>query len=615
MHERESGSGGRASRAPGRWLAAALVVALAARVAYFFDLADGPGRALHRAEQSDMAFFDEWADVIAGGDWLTDRVLHPYHTWHARIAAHAFHDDPALGREMELAAADEPYSESAGHALWNRWYGGKQFHQAPLYPYLVALTRVATGSEVLVVLGLQLALGVVSIALLFAVTRRALGVRTAGLAAVLAALYAPFLHYEGSFLRAGPILFLSLWFSYLLGRALDRGGNRRWFLLGLIGGLGALLKPTLVLFPAGAAAAWVLVRVRAPRGRDEAATRRWAEPLGLVLGGLLALAPLVGRNLAVGVAPFKASSVGAVTFVRANAAFSNPETPGVIDSGKEASLLVPSSARFGPTVEATLATHGGWVAFARHIARKLPVLAHWHEKPNNTNFYLSRAGSRVLRSLPLTFVWIFPLALAGLVLGARWWARDLPFLILLVATAVPLLAFHALGRYRCVLVPSLLALAAWMLLRVVDWIRERRWAPVATLALGCALLTWASDRPLHPYYRYLVRPADVRNAFACYYAPEIDRLEVQGDHDAIAGRLAEFARYLPASLDELGPDHPAQDEIQAELVEVAAQVHEHRLHALRRAGRSEEANEERRTVRRLRAAIPAPDAGTDLQGL
>jgi hypothetical protein len=330
-----------------------------------------------------------------------------------------------------------------------------------------------------------------------------------------------------------------------------------------------------------------------------------------VLGGLLALAPLVGRNLAVGTPPLKVSSVGAVTFVRANAAFSNPETPGVIDSGKEASMLVPSSAKFGPTVTATLDTHGSRLAFGGHVLRKLPVLAHWHEKPNNTNFYLSRAGSRVLRTLPLTFAWIFPLALAGLVLGARLWVRDLPFLILLSATGLPLLGFHMLGRYRCVLVPALLALAAWMLLEVVGWVRARRWGAATTLAVGCALLSWASDRPLHHYYRHLVRPADIRNTFTSHYAPEIDRLEAEGDYDAIAERLAEFFRYEPASLAALGPEHLAEDATQAELAEVAAQLHESRLHALRRAGRNEEAKEERRTVRRLRAAIPGGETDVD----
>ena len=109
------------------------------RLIYFLQLASGPSLYLHRWDQSDMHFFDHWARIIADGDWLSDRALHPVHHWTKDLAQRYLEknpDDPAH-QEPEPAIA-----------LWNRWYGEKQFHQGPLYPYLIAVVYSLVGADV-----------------------------------------------------------------------------------------------------------------------------------------------------------------------------------------------------------------------------------------------------------------------------------------------------------------------------------------------------------------------------------------------------------------------------------------------------------------------------------
>src|SRR5713101_4404765 len=100
-------------------------ISILLRCAYFTELNGGPGMVAHRWTESDMNFFDQWARVMADGDWLANRELHPYFRWQATAA------------QIHFQAHGE---QGDGRALWNRWLHGKEYHQEPLYPYLVAVT-------------------------------------------------------------------------------------------------------------------------------------------------------------------------------------------------------------------------------------------------------------------------------------------------------------------------------------------------------------------------------------------------------------------------------------------------------------------------------------------
>src|SRR6185503_17205212 len=68
---------------------AVLALAVAARLLTFAEIHDGPALHLHVWSQSDMNFYDRWAQAIADGDVLTKSDMRPYHGWQRDLACEA----------------------------------------------------------------------------------------------------------------------------------------------------------------------------------------------------------------------------------------------------------------------------------------------------------------------------------------------------------------------------------------------------------------------------------------------------------------------------------------------------------------------------------------------
>ena len=303
-----------------RWLRRhrlAVILAIAAasvcfRAAYFLQLSGGPCLWQHRWQQSDMSFFDAWARQIATGDWLTDRALHPAPRWALEIAERHFHDFPEEARELERLAAATPGERSPAALLWDRWYGGKQFHQEPLYPYLLAATYALLAPDVRLVFLWQMVLGVLANVLIYWLARRSFGDTVGALAGAMAVLYAPLMYYELILLREAPLTFAALACVAAVSWALDGDRAARWIAAGAVIGATTLLKSTTLLFLLGVMAMLCWLRRRSPAQLARALG-------GLSLGAACLLAPTVARNLAVGCPALALSSVGPVGFIIANA--------------------------------------------------------------------------------------------------------------------------------------------------------------------------------------------------------------------------------------------------------------------------------------------------------
>jgi 4-amino-4-deoxy-L-arabinose transferase-like glycosyltransferase len=604
MTDSSSSDAPRVTRLSGRLiLVLILLLAGASRTAWLLDLRDHPATTTHGWEASDMHFFHHWAGLIAGGDWLTDRVLHPL-TSPELLRLH-LDGHPEERVRWSREAERDPWSETAEEALWNHWMGGKQFHQAPLYPYLLALAFLLFGPSILAVFALQCCLGVASIWLLHRVTARLFDEPAAHLAAALAALHAPFLHYEATLLRVPLLVFLCLLVTWLAGRALDSPTGGRWLLVGLAAGVAALAKPTLALIGAGLGLHLAWRVMAAARAAGPAALRRPGLRLaGLVAGVLIAISPLVVRNVIVGVRPLSTGSTGALTFITANGGDKHPARPGL--SKHTTRILVESDGRFGAAAKATLSTHDGPGSLVKLLLRRLDVGLHWYERPNNTNYYHARAHSWLLPLLPVGFGLLGPLAVAGAVASWKRWSRDLPFLLLSLSLVVPMLALQQMhGRYRAAVLPILLPLAASAAVSLARWIARRRWAPATLLALALYALGAWSNRPLPGAHGLLVRPVDIEVSHELFFLPRVDEAETRSDPEE---RLAWLDRELagfPAPVRALGVEGFAATPAIARCAAFAARLESERAATLRILGREVEAADAgRRAARLLQAAFP-----------
>lgn len=583
-----------------RVLALLFVLALCVRSVALVEIASSPCAVQHRWVDTDMHFFDEWANKIAAGDVLSAQVGHPYLDWHARIAQRYFDEEPQVRARLAAGGADP------ARALWNEWYGGAQFHQEPLYPYLVAATYALVGPRPVAVFAWQVLLGACSVVLLGLLARHAFGALVGALSALLAALCAPLVFHELVLLRTTTIVFLSLLLAWLALRACERPTWKRAALFGVTIGLALLTNSTFAPLALG-----LLVLLGWSWRRSGAGFAGLRAPIATLLVSLVVvLAPAWLRNRAVGAPTFSTSSVGALAFICANAGDFEPRTGFAADSKHLTTILRESENRLLAAIPATLRTHGSVSHWVAQLGEKIDWSARWYEIPNNENLYAFERYSATLRVLPVTFLALAPLALVGLALAWRQRARAASLYLLFASALVPLLAFYVLSRFRAPLVAAAIPFAALTLVELARALSSRAWLRAsaiggATLALGA----WTA-RPL-PADVPLLRPADWTAPFLTFYMPESEAA-------ARAGDWAKAARILEASLaDE--PDFVralSRDTLPAALgaperewIAFSAQIHEQLAIALRRAGRAEAAVPHEHRAQELRAWLKAAAPG------
>lgn len=409
-----------------------------------------------RFTESDMHAFWQWAQRIVAGDWLGRDTYHPYFHW---------------------------MQEMAPRETWHRWWGGKEiFHQAPLYPYLVAVALILTGGSAIGVLLFQLVVGALQPLVLFALGRRLAGERAGLAAAALAAVYGPFIFHQGVLLRDWlPPILEPLALVGLL-RAEATGRDRDWTLAGAALGLALLTRESVVLL-LPAVAVWLLWRP----GPGWAGVVR---PAGLIAAGLaVALAPLVVRNAVVGAPLLALSNRGGETFVHQNAVDSSALWSGANMARKKAILAAADGSGRAAVIETLRTYEGDVAALAGKLLTKLRGAVDPVEIPSNVSFSYGREVSWVL-VVTATYGVVFPLGLGGLLLSAGDWRRHrLLYLYIGFVVGVLLLSLP-LARYRLALAAALMPYAGLLLARLGEAVRGRRPVRGAVLAgvVGAAAL-------------------------------------------------------------------------------------------------------------------------------
>ena len=359
---------------------------------------------------------------------------------------------------------------------------GAVYDQAPLYPAFLA-TLLSLGLDREAVRWVQFLLGMLGPVLLWLGTRRRAGPRAAGIAAILGALYGPFLFFEGEFLSISLAVFL-LEVAYAFW-------PRRWAALAL--GLAALAQPNLLL------AVLLVLAWGMWRPRDlELPDRR-----GVALVLVLALVPVLlttTRNLIVAGEPVAISANGGVNFFIGNHAGSN----GTFTIPPGSGLLNRPEGLFTSAREVAETARGGdlgaravdrywwgqgfdfWVTRTGDavvlFGRKVLLALNGYEVPNHFDYgYIRSRVAPVLWGLP-GFPVLLALAVAGFVfVGGR--ARRTG-IVIVAALLVAVALFFITARYR---LPLALALLPWAAVGVDGLIARRRspagWLPAAGAAL------------------------------------------------------------------------------------------------------------------------------------
>lgn len=545
------------------WVLAVLVViSVFFRWIYFGEMKKTHLMNQHRHSESDMFVFDEWAQRLAAGDWLSRTYKQPEHQWMKWIADRYFENNPEKLAEYTRIAGPDTTVNTPVKALWEHWYGKRVFPHEPLYAYFLAINYRIFGHDTAWVFRWQLLLGVLSIVLIWLITRRWFGDLAAAFAAFSGVFFGPMLFFEMVLLRSSLGVFFSLLTAWLLGEALVRKQSFWWISGGIATGGFIMLHGYILLF----VILWVGFLV----------VRFWGQSRQLILsaggflaGLLIALSPIAARNAIVGAPVFSMSNNSAVGFITMNDKPFKPYLGWNLDVGITAEIMGKSDGKLLRAIIPTIQTHDRFTDYLKQLASKLQAAFSWYEIQNNVNFYFYREQLPVLHWTFLGFFFLSPLAIAGIFLSLFRSNRPWPLYLLVVVFLAAMLGFMVLSRYRIVFAGILLPFAGYALSCLFD--RWKGWRNAVLLA-SLALLGYFCYQPPAGQVGRVVKN-DYLIFWTIHYYPELSTSYRTHDYTRSATLFLEFLeRYEPGYIRNMPSYYHCKTKDEAEIFSFFADV-------------------------------------------
>ena len=417
-------------------------------------------------------------------------VVRLLYVW--QIRSMVFFNAPIIDAEM--------YDRSAMNLLQSV-VEHKPFYQAPLYTYFLALIYRIFGHSYLFPRLIQSAIGAVNCVMVALIGKRLFGRSQGLLAGCIAALYGPFIYFEGELLRPVLIIFLTL--SMILCILSWSEDRPIWAAIaGLLMGLSAIARENiLIVLPVFVIYLWMSSK-----------KRRWLAPVLLLALTVVAIIPVTVSNYKKSGDFIPVSTQGGMNFYIGNSADSDRLTglqPGIewekmAFSPREELGRDPKPSEYqlwfikkafedisrAPTV---------WLG---KLIKKMYLVFYGEELTPNSNLDLYRESSFLLRVLIskwgpifIPFGLLFPFFILGI--GVKGAKRDKWLLVgFIIAYALSLILFHVRARYRVPMVPLMIPFAAAGILYVIKQIRSREMKRVAHSLFVLAFFAVLVNAPL-----------------------------------------------------------------------------------------------------------------------
>jgi tetratricopeptide (TPR) repeat protein len=379
-----------------------------------------------------------------------------------------------------LLIDSETYDRLGRLILEGRFQGEEVYSMNILYPYFVALVYLLGKGSLWAVLGIQAVLDSLSCVIVYWLGTRLFDNRVAMLAGIAGAVYGPMVFYSGSLLTPTLITFLILVATAILVRYQDRVSGKSALLAGVVLGLSALGRGNSLLLVPFAVLVFHVVGFDRRR-----AVVHW---LIFALGAAVPVGAVTIRNYLV---------EGHFVPVAANyAAFyigHNPEANGLYTMPSFTESADFESEVWG-TQQALSEELGRPITLAegsrhlfsrgvRHLVEhpreefrltlvKLYYFWNRTESPTNLNYAFARDYSWTLRSLPLSFGIIAPLALVGMFLARKKWRKHLVLYLVIAVHLITAVVFYVSAEYRLAAVPFLILFGSHAVVATVQNVRE-----------------------------------------------------------------------------------------------------------------------------------------------
>lgn len=376
------------------------------------------------------------------------------------------------------------YDEWAQRIAGGDWIGHDVFYQAPLYPYLLGVLYAVAGRNLLLVRVVQIAIGSASCVLLAAAARRLFSKHTGVAAGLILALYAPAIFFDTLLQKSVLDVFFictALWLiAQITTSAAEAAKNAkksislrslralRWWLwtaLGLTMGALSLTRENALIFI-------LVIIIWGLRVASVRALAAFAVGLACVLvpvatrnamvgGGFFVTTAQFGPNFYIGNNPTADGSYASLRYGRGAPEYERQDATELAELalGRRLSPAAVSSYWTGKALDFITSQPGAWTKL---MARKLMLVWNRVEMVDTEDQATHAEWSTPLRILgPFTnFGVLVPLAVFGIIV--TWPRRSRLWILyaMLVAYAVGVAVFYVFARYRYPLVPLLVLFAA-----------------------------------------------------------------------------------------------------------------------------------------------------------
>lgn len=391
-----------------------------------------------------------------------------------------------------LLIDSEFYDRRAREIAAGNWWGERPFFMNPFYGYFLAIQYVIWGAKYWAVGLVQAVMGIGSCALIYGLGRQVWNEKIGLVAAGLAAVYGPYLFYDGALLTATPITFLNLAALFCMVRSCER--NTLWlWAAGLLFGLSVTARPMVLLFVV-AAGAWYAAQW------GQRGIRRWVKIMG---GCALVVGLVVWRNYMVGGEWLLTTSSAGMNFYVGNhegangiysqVGFLNSAEPELERTAfiREAEIQTGESLSPGQVSRFWLAQGLRFItdqplAYLQLIGRKLYMFCNGVEAQNNLSIYLARDFVPLLRWCVIGWGVLTPFAVGNWLLDKRGRCSLLD--LYLITYLAGCLLFFVSSEYRLPVVPILCLYAARWILAARDMFARRHYRPLIKSSLLVAVV-------------------------------------------------------------------------------------------------------------------------------
>lgn len=393
------------------------------------------------------------------------------------------------------------HHEWALEILSGNFWGDDVFFRAPLYPYFLAFLYKISGSSIALAVFFQQLIGTGTAVVIYLLARQFFLPRVSILAGLAAALYWPFIYFEGDLLIVTLIVFLDALGLLLLVMSMRADRGPLFVVSGLLLGLSAIARPNiLIILPTLVVAFYLYNRNGTRNSNSNSKLPTWLrQTLVVYAATAVVIAPVIIRNYVVGRDIVPIASQGGVNFFIGNNAESDGRTAIVPGTrwdwwgGYEDAIAIAEQARgrsLKPSEVSDYYFERAFVFILGSPDESIPLLARkfglfWGggERSNNKYIYFFWHKSG-LGKVPLPGFWLIaPLGLAGAVL---LWPRRREFLLLYLFVAsymVGVIAFFVNARFRLPVVPVLIVFAAYAAFALWQTIRQRNAGGWKTIVL------------------------------------------------------------------------------------------------------------------------------------